>query len=233
MNDIKNITISIDNRENSLCEYFKEFSFVTTTTLDLGDIIFFRDSKPFLIIERKTINDLYVSIIDGRYREQKERLFKSNCNFIYLVEGNLYFHKFKNTLIGSICNLLFRDDIKVIRTINIKETIKYIEKMCIKYEKGDFEIKRNENISNYRIKKKDCYEVKDCFKLQLNCISRVSLNMSKMLSDKFENMNNLIIYLKEHGKKSLKDMEYNTGKNNKKIGNKMSEKIYKHLITSD
>lgn len=229
MDNIKNITISIDSRENELNEYFKQYDFITKTTLDLGDIIFFRDDKPFLIIERKTINDLYASIIDGRYREQKERLFKSNCNFLYLVEGNLYLHKFKSTLIGSVCNLMFRDDIKVIRTINTKETIKYIEKMCIKYEKGDFEVKRNENISNYRIKKKDCYGVKDCFKLQLNVIPRVSLNMAKMLSDKFENMNNLITYLKENGERSLKDLEYNTGNKMRKIGNKMSEKIYYNL----
>lgn len=231
MNKVKNISLFIDNRENKLIEYFKEFSFVTNKTLDLGDIVFLKNDEPFLIIERKTINDLYASIIDGRYREQKERLFKSNCNFIYLIEGNLMYHKFKNTFIGTICNLLFRDNIKVIKTFNIKETIKYIEKLCIKFDKEDFEIKRNDNISNYCIKKKDCYDVKDCFKLQLNLIPRVSLNMAKTLSDQFENMNNLIKFFEKNGENGLKNIEYNTEKNNRKIGIKMSQKIYKFLIT--
>lgn len=224
------VTLSIDFRENKLCNYFNKNDLVKVKTLDLGDIIFFRDNEPILIIERKTYNDLYSSIIDGRYREQKERLFKSNCNFIYLIEGNFLSPKYKSTIIGSICNLLFRDDIKVIKTNNTDESIEYIEKLIKKFQKGDFEAK-NTNIANYRIKKKDCYAVKDCFKLQLNLIPRLSLNMAKVLSDKFENMNNLIAFLKEKGKDSLKNIHYTTTrKTNRKIGKKMSEKIYSFTI---
>ena len=225
-----NITLRIDSREEKLIEYFKKYEWCKIETLDLGDLIFFKNNEPLLIIERKTINDLNASIIDGRYREQKARLIKSNCNITYLIEGNIMYHKSKSTLIGGICNLIYRDNIKIIKTISITETIEYIEKIFKKYCNNDFEKKINNNIKNYRIKKGDCYNVVDCFKLQLNLIPRVSINMAKMLSDKYKNMSNLITYLKTSGKDGLKDLEYNTGKKEKKIGVKMSEKIYKSLI---
>ena len=230
MDNIKKIKLSIDFRETKLIEHFNKFNFVEIKTLDLGDLIFFYDDKPILIVERKTINDLSSSIIDGRYREQKARLVKSNCNIAYLIEGNLMYHKFKSTLIGAISNLTFRDNIKVIRTISIKESIETIEKLVKKFEKGDFE-QKNDNIKNYRIKKKDCYKVKDCFKLQLNLIPKVSLNMAKVLSNKYENMNNLIIFFKEHGKEGLKDIEYPTnGTKTRKVGKKNSATIYSFII---
>ena len=229
MDKISKIKLHIDSREAKLIDHFAKFNFVSIKTLDLGDLIFFKDDQPLLIIERKTVNDLASSIIDGRYREQKARLFKSNCNFIYLIEGNISYHKSKSTLYGAITNLLFRDDIKVIKSISIKESIDYIEKLVVKFEKDDF-AKKNDNIKNYRIKKSDCYEVKDCFKLQLNLIHNVSINMAKELSNQYGNMNNLIMHLKEHGNQSLKDIVYPTnGTKTRKIGVKMSEKIFTFL----
>lgn len=232
MDKISKINIQIDSREIKLIDHFNKYDWCKILTLDLGDLIFFKNEEPILIIERKTISDFSASIIDGRYREQKERLKKSNCEITYLVEGNVMYHKFKSTLIGAMCNLLYRDNIKVIKTISIKESIEYIEKLVKKFEKDDFGKESGTNIKNYRIKKKDCYNPVDCFKLQLNLIPRVSINMAKMLSDKYENMNNLITFLNEKGNDSLKDLEYNTGtgKKNKKIGVKMSEKIYSFLI---
>ena len=230
MDKISKVRLEIDSRETKLLPHFQKYKFVSIKTLDLGDFIFFKDDKPLLIIERKTIPDFSSSIIDGRYREQKARLVKSNCNIAYLIEGNISYHKFKNTLYGAISNLLFRDNIKVIKTISMAETIEYIEKLLVKFEKGDFEKKSGDNIKNYRIKKSDCYDVVDCFKLQLNLIPKVSLNMAKKLSDQYKNMNNLIIHLKEHGKESLKDIEYPTnGTKTRKIGKKNSENIFKFL----
>lgn len=230
MDNIQNIKLFIDNRESKLINHFKDYDFVECKTLDIGDLMFLQNDKPLLIIERKTINDLASSIMDGRYREQKQRLFQSGCNFIYLIEGGLKYHKYKNTVIGSICNLLFRDDIKVIKTFNIEESILYIKKLCIKFNKGEFEQKAGTNIQNYKIKKKDCYKPQDCFKLQLNLIPRVSINLAKTLSDEYKTMNNFILFLKQNGKSCLKDMEYNTGKRMRKVGNKLSNKIYDYLI---
>ena len=53
--------------------------------------------------------------------------------------------------------------------------------------------------------------------------------MAKELSDKYENMSNLITFLSQNGKDGLKDIEYKTTKKIKKIGAKMSEKIYSYI----
>ena len=77
-------TLLIDYREKSLKTYFETFDFTNDKhlkniilkieNLDLGDIIIKKDEKVILIIERKTLQDLYSSINDGRYKEQKVRL---------------------------------------------------------------------------------------------------------------------------------------------------------------
>jgi ERCC4-type nuclease len=230
MDTIKNIRLEIDKKEQKIITHFEQYEYVSTKILDVGDLIFFKNDQPILIIERKTVNDLNASIIDGRYREQKHRLFKTNCPFIYLIEGNIYCHKNKSRLIGSLCNLLFRDNIKIIKTSNIKESIDFIEKLSIKFNKNDFDMKPKEMV-NYRIKKKDCYNIQDCFKLQLNLIPGVSINMAKTISEKYKTLNNLITFLKENDKLALKDVEYPTTSGKfKKINVKMSEKIYNYLV---
>ena len=228
MDKIKNIKLTIDSRETKLLNHFEQYDFVKKETLDLGDLIIFQNETPLLIIERKTISDLAASIIDGRYREQKQRLKKSNCNFCYLIEGS-YRHKFKSTIIGALLNLNFRDEIPIIKADNISDSIYFIEKLIKKYEKNDFEIK-DINVVNYRIKKKDCYEQKDCFKLQLNLIPGVSLNMATKLVQHFDSMQFLIKYLKENGDLSLQDISYDTDKKLRKIGEKNSKIIYTYLM---
>lgn len=66
--------------------------------LTLGDYLWVQDSteeadkRVFdLIIERKTIEDLSMSISDGRYKEQKNRLRSCGVgNVVYLIEGGAY-----------------------------------------------------------------------------------------------------------------------------------------------
>ncbi len=57
----------------------------------LGDIIFYYNDEIRYVIERKTICDLYSSIKDGRYKEQKARLFNNYAKnqIIYLLEGSI------------------------------------------------------------------------------------------------------------------------------------------------
>ena len=79
------LEILIDNRENKLKEFFDNHVFkdskqtpeITYSNLDIGDIIIKKDGKTLLIFERKSIPDLYSSINDGRYKEQKIRLLNN------------------------------------------------------------------------------------------------------------------------------------------------------------
>ena len=142
------IKLIIDSRERKIKSYFQNHSqskiknCVLTQNLDIGDIIFKYQDKTLLLIERKTVEDLGSSILDGRHKEQKYRIINSNVpkqRVIFLVEGemqDLSFGKIKkNTLLGAIQNTMFRDGFGVYRTQNIKETCEFIERFLDKFLK--------------------------------------------------------------------------------------------------
>ena len=133
MTDI-DIDIIIDFREKEIiyhCQLQNEK--IKVENLHLGDI---RIDK--LLIERKTINDLAASIVDGRYKEQSIRLMKAleeGFQVFYFIEGNidLYTGKIKKTTLVSSIYSLTQKGFQVITTKNSKETaffiIQFAEKM--------------------------------------------------------------------------------------------------------
>lgn len=135
---------------------------ITSENLPLGDI---KIDK--LLIERKTINDLAASIVDGRYKEQSFRLNKAleeGYKVFYFIEGNMDLYTgsiSKNTLISTIYSLTHKG-FQVLLTKNSKESslfiLQFAEKMKIekcKHEKmkTNLELKNNSN-SNQDIESK-------------------------------------------------------------------------------
>ena len=134
----------IDNREGKLIDLIKSKSKSTDTfkipyelkSLQIGDIIISSPLYPdkTLIIERKCMTDMIASIKDGRYKEQKVRLLaeasnNQNTKICYLIEGNMQDLRFPNektVFYGSIVSSIFRDEIPLIRTGNLKETLDII-----------------------------------------------------------------------------------------------------------
>ena len=116
---------------------------ITTSTLDLGDIIVC-DS---VMIERKAVADLYSSFIDGRYEEQSYRLMNTaeyhNHNIIYLIEGDVFKHKNKAMLLSAMVSLNYYKGFSVIRTNNIQETAEFIWTLAKKIMKETKEGKRS------------------------------------------------------------------------------------------
>ena len=124
---------------------------ITTPNLKVGDIIlkYHHISKTKeethykMIIERKSVSDLMSSIKDGRYKEQKMRIKSCQtqdlkngikCQFFYLIEGNVNTVKFRKKqnskgIYGSWISMLFRDDIKMIRTWDLEETSIFIMRL--------------------------------------------------------------------------------------------------------
>ena len=96
--------INIDCRESSLIEairllltsedkqkYFHDIN-VSVEQLPLGDIIINNGIEDVIIIERKSLSDLFASIKDNRYAEQSFRLNACdipNHNIVYLIEGSI------------------------------------------------------------------------------------------------------------------------------------------------
>lgn len=138
----------IDTREAKLIELFKnipDFKIpYTVENLQIGDIIIRHNvpGKTFnIIIERKCVNDMIASIKDGRYKEQKIRLLaevSNNNNDInrnricYILEGaqsELRLPQDKPMFNGSIISSIFRDNIPILRTFNMKETVEIITRL--------------------------------------------------------------------------------------------------------
>ena len=131
----------IDNREGKLIELIK----ATPTfkipyelqSLQIGDIIISSEKHldKSIIIERKCVQDMLASIKDGRYKEQKIRLQAEKCNsngnklICYLIEGSssdVRYPSEKTVFHGSIVSSIFRDEIPLIRTSNLNETLDII-----------------------------------------------------------------------------------------------------------
>ena len=231
--------LQIDTRETLLKNYFTDKynnKYQTNISieikqLDLGDIIILKENQPIMIIERKTICDLCSSIRDGRHKEQKLRLINSyNPNIIfYLIEGSITqevnkIKKYSNDekmVYGSMINCLVRDNIKIIKTENIQETIKYIEYIISKLVKQPEIFTKNLNqvststnqstitnnslnlnsntdsitadyLTTIKTKKKDNMTPEMCYLFQLCQIPGVSSNSAKVISTKYPNMTSLI-----------------------------------------
>lgn len=162
------VNLTIDYREKKLISLIEN---PQVANLELGDIVFSIVDKSAnltnyeLIIERKSINDLVSSIKDNRYKEQKIRLLsykdsaKHTVDLMYLIEGSitkLRNPKYETKMYhGSLISILFRDNIKLIFTEDLKETaeiIKRINSRLVK-NKNDFNIvplivENNPNSSN-------------------------------------------------------------------------------------
>ncbi len=200
--------------------------------LEIGDIQFIENDKLIYIIERKTVNDLGASIKDGRYKEQKVRLLANNTgNIYYIIEGNIDDCNTLNrkALLGSIINMIFRDNIKIINSNNVLDTYNIIIQIQTKYNDGKFkQIENNKDsyISSIKTNKKENMSKELCNIIQLATIPGVSKNISKIVIEQYGNISNLIDEFKKNDDLLLS--EINLGK--RKLGKSLSKKIYEYLI---
>lgn len=137
--------IKLDVREKKIIQEFKNRNLeFKEEQLNLGDILICNDEKILLIIERKSVNDLCSSIMDGRYKEQSYRLSESNThnhNIIYLIEGdmNSVNKKFKKinseTLQNALITLNVFKGFTVIKSNNVENTVEIIDRLFKKIKK--------------------------------------------------------------------------------------------------
>ncbi|WBY59838.1 crossover junction endonuclease MUS81 [Plasmodium yoelii yoelii] len=130
------------------------------------------------IIERKALNDLSSSIIDGRYDEQKYRLMRSKeiCHIIYLIEdSNNSFKNYTNTskisyetLTNVQHSIRLINGFSILRSQSIKHTflllseihseiVKNIKRIC--NVKNNEDIVHNEHIETYLKNNSSSWEI--------------------------------------------------------------------------
>jgi ERCC4-type nuclease len=255
-----NFQLIIDYRENKLIEQFNNRQIQhKTENLDIGDIMITsgETALPILIIERKTIADLRSSICDGRLREQRYRLLQASglppSRIMYIIEGSFETtnkrllkttHKQvdNSTLLSSIINMQFRDNIKVQRTNSIEETSDFVIKLFSKI--GDKDIFQTEHsemksepqsyTSTIHKKKKENMNPETWFVCQLSMIPQISDTIATVITKTYPTLLSLILKYQSIAEDERPDLlsnltyDLSTGKK-RKIGKVVSNRVYEFL----
>lgn len=200
--DPATIKLVIDIRENAIREKCPEW---TTAQLDLGDFQIKLGDQVKFIIERKTLADLEASVKDNRHREQKLRAMEfCRCNgakYFLLLEGC---HKFSfgqaNKLLSScIINTMFRDDISIIYTKNLDETVTFLEcllqKLIEKPEvyfspKAEGQIESEYRDALVKQKKKE-NSSQNCLIMQLCAVPGISIKKAEAILSTHSDIQNI------------------------------------------
>lgn len=209
--------LNIDYRENKLIQLLEQRGLdFTKENLMLGDVQINVDNTT-CIIERKTLDDFSSSIIDGRYSEQKSRLLASNAIVVYIVEGISKSQRGipLSTIQSAIVSCQYKDNIIVLRSINIEETLDIIQILAKKItDKSLF--KETPSVVHTK-KSTNC----DVYISMLCCIPGISTTIANNIKSKFPTLLGLLNYIEATG--SLTSVE--------KIGKKMSDKIVTTLMS--
>jgi ERCC4-type nuclease len=235
------VELVIDQRERELKEHFCDKA--TIEMLDIGDILFRRDKKTILVIERKSVDDLSASICDGRSREQRARLLGSGIErnrIMYLIEGNILKKTRVNggsaTLVGSVINLLLRDGMMVHKTNNMEETKFFIERLHAKLQTDiesfwlGNESPKIQYEATLKAKKKDNVTPDLWFHMCLANIPSIQTNAVNAIIEKYGNLPSLLnAYNCVNESERDKMLVGLGGDNGRKIGPQISKRVYEYL----
>jgi len=214
MNNDDNLLITIDARETNIyndivsrdLDNYKDKIQIISENLMLGDMHITYKTLNY-IFERKTLQDLQASIVDGRYKEQKARLLSNTSQkyITYIIEGdnilssNMY-SKNKSMIQGAYLHTMFRDNIRIIYTKNIEETATLILLLSTKIiDKPDKFLHQEYTADKcytdfVKLKKKkiDNIDLKSCFIMQLSQIPMISNVIAKNIHLTYTSMGTLV-----------------------------------------
>ncbi len=150
----RTVKVSIDIREEELIKAMESYKtpgaegwYIAPERLDIGDIAFQIEAGDLsgvrVVLERKTAADLGASQKDGRYREQRARLYSlrgSGVSIGYIVEAPAWSPTLSRSwclgafnevhLQQAIIRLQLRHSIPVFHTMCIVDTIAYIRRIA-------------------------------------------------------------------------------------------------------
>lgn len=232
MNSVVDVVLHLDYRERGLFDKLKskiEDERLKLLPLEVGDILFKVNDTAVLIFERKTESDLLSSIIDGRFRNQKERLTMSGLPVCYLIEDERKKRstcdKKERMYRGSLVNLIFCHKFNVLHTKSIVDTADYLFDIYNKIKTGKIQLWNNNcnGVSDTQLvsKSKSRADIPPIVS-QLSLIRGVSVNMAKTIAAIYSTPKELVQSLNESGENLLATIEYGS----KRIGKAISKRIY-------
>ena len=178
----------IDKRERALIKLFQPDQ-IEVQTLDVGDVFCQYENGANWIAERKTAEDLAASLKDGRWDEQKDRLLKSGCTVVYIIEGDLRKAKFTyDALVGVCVSTTLRDDVYLHRTSDISETKSVIEHLVAKFQSM---VAPPKVLAGITCKRKKDSSAETIWVRQLMCVPMISESVATAIMKHFGTMGEL------------------------------------------
>lgn len=271
-NKYNHMYLLIDYREAAFINNLSEYSYIENdilkstdinnvkldykiTSLPIGDFIIQRDLEDNntieMIIERKSIKDLCASITDGRFREQKQRLFDSiedASRITYIIEGakgacipdddNKKPNMLSQVIVdSSILNLIYKHNYKVVQTDNKLDTFNNIVLLYKKFKNEEFKLQVL--YSNVKLIKRSEKMTDNKLMNQLCLISGVSPKVADAIIKETEIKTLRDLIKKYESKSSDEEMETmlteiivdnsNLTKP-RKVGKALSKKIYNYIL---
>ena len=227
----------IDNRETKLIDLLGDRTInkftIQIAPLKMGDIVICKDcgiesiyceENLIQVFERKTCADLLASINDGRAREQKARLLANIPLDLltYIIENpltnslNKYNKNGRNIVLGAMINKQYRDNIRVLKTSCLEETLDFVLNICKKTVSNiDFFVKKQSKMTasnsslnfnsqsnlNYtdtiKIAKKDNITCDNFGVLSLTIIPGISTKIAQEIVSHFDGYINLVLRFNE------------------------------------
>ena len=201
--------------------------------LRCGDVLLQMDSKK-ICIERKTIQDFWSSIKDGRFREQRARLTdwssESRDHYvIYLIEGSIT----DQILLSAAHRLFLVYKFHVWIAETIQESATYI---CWLYHQANLfhertqEHDKMEDLSKSMKCKKEFQTSRNILIALIQSLHGCSYEMALAIAGTFGSVFEFVQFCADKGVDHFKDSTYETrSKNPRRIGADRIKKIF-HLL---
>lgn len=234
------LMLTLDTREAGLSKELDSLNVqYAMKPLDIGDIAVgdMTDGVPKMIIERKTMSDLYSSIVDGRYSSQKQRLeeykeLHPDTQIAYLLE-TIDFKKLtkvqKNVVRGVLENTVLRNTFQIIVSYDTTLTASMIKSFVTKISDPKALPGKSAHVTSltsgaYKPSSKVCVLTN-----QLAVIPGIGPSIASYFGEQYKTMDRFIKYLKEiNDSKTLGDVKVN----GRRIGQNKAQTIIDALISS-
>lgn len=204
-------SLEIDMRERGLITSLANRVVYRQENLVIGDLLFVFPNEHRLCIERKTWCDLWSSIMDGRFREQRARLLEwsracpAHHHVLYLIEGKPedVGHTPGDTCLKTIHRLAIMYGFAVWRTASLEESADYVvwlaEQKTLFKTLDDTTAARIDDLSRTMAKtKKDVQTPRHYLLAFLQSVSGISAGMATVIAGDSASLEEFMIKCKKY-----------------------------------
>lgn len=257
-------SLVIDHRETFLIQRLEGLDIVfSKQNLAIGDILIHFPENKKIIMERKTLADLWSSILDGRFREQRSRLLEwrdgqsnddgsedkisssSRQSFcLYLIEGDISQCPAdqQDTLQKTLHRLVLVYHMVVWQVPDLKKSVEYIQWLCRQETLFNRSDPLKEQITNLSVSMKQKKQVQTPENLVvglLQSLTGISYEIAKQVppalgTEASASLKNFIEKLQTFSSKELAEITYKTKNGHqRRLGKEKSQRILSMLGWKD